>query len=238
MAVVRVLIVDQQALFRESLGVALEAQGAFAIVGDAGDAATGARLAADLTPDVIVTDLQLPDARGAAVVTQFLAAQADARIIALTALVDEETVAAAIVAGAQGYILKNQRAAELAQAIRAVAEGGVVFDPLVMPLIWRRFQRLARHDRGDENALLSAFEQDVVALLAAGKNTQQIAATMATSSANIERTIGRICAKLGGRNRAHAVAIALEQGLLQPRPGENRIALTLPQARRQKPAGG
>lgn len=223
MSAIRVLIVDRQVLFRESLGALLATQGEFTIVGDAGDAATASRLAADLTPDIIVTDLNLPDAYGAAVVRQLLAARADVRIIVLTGLSDEETVTAAIVAGVEGYILKNHHATELVQAIRMVAAGGAALDPLLMPIVWRRFQQLARRDLQDESALLSAFEQEVIALMAAGKNTKQIAETMGTSSAIIERIIGRICAKLNGRNRAHAIAIALEKGLLRPQEGENRI---------------
>ncbi|MGC8782478.1 MAG: response regulator transcription factor, partial [Anaerolineae bacterium] len=92
----------------------------------------------------------------------------------------------------------------------------VWLDPAIDPAIWRRFQQLARHDPEGETVLLSAFERDVLNLMAAGKNTQQIAAALATSPATAERAIGRICARLGGRSRAHAVVIALNRGLIRP----------------------
>lgn len=213
---IRVLIVDQQALFRESLGAALAAEDAFAVVGDAGDVATAAHLAADLGPDVIVTDLNLSDVRGAAVVTRLLTAQADARIVALTALDDEATVAATVAAGAQGYILKDHRLAELIQAIHTVAQGGAALDPLVMPIIWRRFQRLVQHMdcADDRETALSAAECDVLGLLARGQTSRQIAETLSVTPSVVERYVAEICRKLHARNRTEAVVIALQRGLV------------------------
>jgi DNA-binding NarL/FixJ family response regulator len=214
MVPIKVLIVDNQTLFREGLRAMLTPQAAFLVVGDAGDAATAARLAAAIGPHVILTDLRLPDGRGAEIVTRLAAARADARIIVLTELDDEETIAAAVAAGAQGYVLKSRPAADLMQAIQTVADGGAALDPTVMPLVWRRFQQLVRRSQPDPKEL-SAFEQRVLSLMAAGKNTRQIAEAVAASPATIERTIGGICAKLGARNRAHAVVIALGRGLIQ-----------------------
>jgi DNA-binding NarL/FixJ family response regulator len=215
MAPIKVLLVDGQALFREGLSAVLTAQGSFAVVGDAGDAATGARLATMLAPDVIVTDLVLPDARGAEAVACILQAQAGARILIFTGLDDEETVSAAIAAGAQGYVLKHRPAEDLFRAIREVAAGGTWLDPAIVPIIWRRYQQLVRCGQPNTKDALSAFEQSVLTLMAAGRNTRQIAEAVSASPATIERTIGGICAKLGARNRAHAVVIALSKGLIQ-----------------------
>jgi DNA-binding NarL/FixJ family response regulator len=217
MASIRVLIVDRQALFRESLSAVLAAQDAFVVVGEAGDATTAARLAAKLTPDVIVTDLHLPDARGAAVVARLLAAQSDARIIALTALTDEETVAAAVAAGVQGYVPKSQHTADLIQAICTVAQGGTALDPLVTPIIWRRFQQLThRHDPGGTEAL-SSFERDVLGLLAGGQTTRQIAGKLSTTPAAVEKAVAEACEKLHARNRTEAAVIAFSRGLVSTR---------------------
>ncbi|MCX7671049.1 MAG: response regulator transcription factor [Anaerolineae bacterium] len=223
MAQIKVLVVEGQALLREGLCALLAAQGDFVVVGDAGDAATAAQLAGMRAPDVIVTDLRLPDAGGAEIVTRLLAARAAAHIVAFTALEDDETAAAAVAAGAQGYVLKHRPAADLLRAIREVAGGGIWLDPAIVPAIWRRFQQLARHNPQEAPELLSAFEQDVLDLMAVGKNTQQIAAALTASAATVERTIGRVCTKLGGRNRAHAVTIALQRGLLRSRQSERRV---------------
>lgn len=214
MASIRVLIVDCQALFRESLRALLVAQDAFVVVGDAGDAATAARLAAELAPDVVVTDLHLPDARGAAVVTQLFASQGNARIIALTALDDEETVAAAVAAGVQGYVLKSRHAADLAQAIHTVAHGGAALDPLVTPIIWRRFQQLTRNREAAPSDTLSPFERDVLGQLVAGKSTRQIAEKLSATPAAVERAVADACGKLHARNRTQAAVIAFNRGLV------------------------
>jgi DNA-binding NarL/FixJ family response regulator len=216
MTSIRVLIVDRQALFRESLSAVLAAQDAFVVVGDAGDAAAAARLAAERAPVVIITDLYLPDACGAAVVARLRAAQADARIIALTALADEETVAAAVVAGVQGYVLKSQPAAELMQAIRTVAQGGAALDPLVVPVIWRRFAQLIQREEcaADRPEALSPTECDVLRLLARGQTTRQIADALSAPPAAVEKAVAEACEKLHARNRTEAAVIALKRGLI------------------------
>jgi len=207
--------VDRQALFRESLGAVLAAQDTFTVVGDAGEAATATRLAGDLSPDVIVTDLCLPDAPGGAVVPRLLAAQPRARIVILTARAEEETVAAVVTAGAQGYVLKSQPAAELMAAIRTVAQGGAALDPHAVSVIWRRFQQLTQQDASTARRAegLSRFESDVLDLLAGGRTTRQIAETLLSTPAVVEKALAGICGKLHARNRTQAVAIAQRQGL-------------------------
>ncbi|MGC8782733.1 MAG: response regulator, partial [Anaerolineae bacterium] len=112
MAPIKVLVLDGQALLREGLSALLAEQSDFVAVGDAGDVAAGAHLAATRAPDVVVTDLSLPDVCGAEVVTRILAAQATTRVIAFTALDDAETATAAVAAGAQGYVLKRRPSAD------------------------------------------------------------------------------------------------------------------------------
>lgn len=212
---IRILIVDQQTLFRESLGVILAAQDTFTVVGHAGDAVTATRLAGDVSPDVIVTDLCLPDMHGAALVHRLLAAQPSARIVVLAAETDEETVAAVVAAGVQGYVLKSQPAAELVAAIRTVARGGAALDPHAVSVIWRRFQQLTQQDASTARRAegLSRFESDVLDLLAGGRTTRQIAETLLSTPAVVEKALAGICGKLHARNRTQAVAIAQRQGL-------------------------
>ncbi|MCX6032951.1 MAG: response regulator transcription factor [Chloroflexi bacterium] len=127
MTSIRLLIVDGATLFREGLCAVLETQDQIVVVGDTGDAAAAVRMAAELQPDVILMDLQLPHGDGVAAIEQILAEQPTARIIALTTC-DDATVTAAVAAGVQGYLLKSQRAADVAPAVKAVAAGGAVLD--------------------------------------------------------------------------------------------------------------
>ncbi len=215
MVSIRVLLIDSQALFRETLGARLASQSEFTIVGGAGDAATAADIAAHLHPEVIVTDLRLPDCFGAEIVVRLLSVQADARIVALTDVIDEETVAATVAAGALGYLLKCRQVDDLVEAVRAVANGGAALDPAVAPIIWRRFQKLARNDHSGEFGKLTPCEQEVLVLLVAGKSSRQMAKALACTPAVIERYVAGICQKLHARNRTQAAVIALSRGLVK-----------------------
>jgi DNA-binding NarL/FixJ family response regulator len=215
MASISVLVVDSQALFRESLCAMLADQDSFVVVGAAGDMATAARLAAALHPDVVVMDLLSFDCQNSDAIGRIVAAKGDNRIIALTALEDESSLAAALAAGAQGYVLKNRPVGELLHAIRIVAQGGVALDATSTSVVWQRFQQLARHQRPAEPETLSSSEREVLSLLAAGKRTHQIAETLASSPAVIEKIVADLCVKLHARNRTEATVIALKQGLIQ-----------------------
>lgn len=216
MAAISVFLVDNQALFRDSLGVMLAAADSFVVVGGAGDAATAARQVPTLQPDVIVLELLLPDCRNADAVEQVLAAHPHGRVLVLTELADEGALAAAVAAGAHGYILKSQPAAALIAAIHTVARGGVALDPAAAAVIWQRLQQLARREGASLSPILSRPEQDVLRLLAAGKSTRQIAETFALSPAVVEQAITGICMKLQARNRTEAVVLALKRGLVSP----------------------
>lgn len=214
MSAIRVLIVDGQALWRESLSTMLAGQEDFLVVGDAGDAVTAGKLAAVAQPTVIVTDLRLPDRRGAELLASLQAAQPAARLVVLTAADDEEAVAAAVSAGAQGYVLKHRPSGDLIQAIRTVAAGGVAFDPAVIPILWRRFQQLARQSQADETETLSLLEREILTLIVAGKRTRQIAEALDLSASAIEKTLADLRQKFRARNRAQLAAIAVKQGLV------------------------
>ncbi len=215
-ASIRVLIADSQALLGESLSILLSAHESLTVVGVAADLKSAARLAAELHPDVIVTDLSLPDGRGKDLVACLMAAWPQARLVALTAASDDDTVTAAVAAGVQGYVLKCRSTADLIQTIQVVAAGGVMLDPAVLPIIWRRFQQLIRHEKVMSEAF-SSFEHDVLMQLITGKSARQIAEALASSPATVERAVTQICQKLHARNRAHAIAIALRRGLISAR---------------------
>jgi DNA-binding NarL/FixJ family response regulator len=144
MAAIRLLIVDDHTSFRDGLHAMLERHADIVVVGEAGDAAAAVRLTREAQPDVILLDLRLPDRSEVEAIGEILAERPDARIIVLTMYDDDETIAAALRAGVQGYLLKGQRADELIQAVRDVAAGGAVLDPTIAARVWQQFRRLAK----------------------------------------------------------------------------------------------
>jgi DNA-binding NarL/FixJ family response regulator len=148
MAAIRLLIVDDHTLFRDGLHALLERHDDIVVVGEAGDAASAVRLTREAQPDVILLDLRLPDRSEVEAIGEILGERPAAKIIALTMYDDDETIAAALRAGVQGYLLKDQRAAELVQAVRDVAAGGAVLGPAIAARVWQQFCRLAEAKAG------------------------------------------------------------------------------------------
>ena len=127
MTSIRLLIVDSAPIFHDGLRSVLETEDQIVVIGDTGDAAAAVRMAAELHPDVILMDLQLPHGAGVVAIGQILEAQPAAQIIAIAAC-NDATLTAAVTAGVRGYLLKSQRVADVAPAVKAVAAGGSVRD--------------------------------------------------------------------------------------------------------------
>jgi DNA-binding NarL/FixJ family response regulator len=126
----------------------LERHADILVVGEAGDAASAVRLTREAQPDVILLDLRLSDRNAVEAIGEIMAERPAARIIALTMYDDDETIAAALLADVHGYLLKEQRAAELVQAVRDVAAGGAVLGPAIATRVWQQFRHLAEGKAG------------------------------------------------------------------------------------------
>jgi DNA-binding NarL/FixJ family response regulator len=203
----RVLIVDDHPIVREGVTTVLEHESDIDVVGAAGTIDEGLRMAARLHPDVVLLDLRLPDASSFDGVTSF--AREGRGIVVFTAYDADEDVFRAIRGGARGYLLKGSPAVEIAQAIRQVHAG----ESYLSPRIAAKLVQGVAEPRG-RTGLLSARERGVVRLVAAGLSNRQIAQTLSISERTVKFHVTAIFNKLGADNRAQAVAIAAERGLL------------------------
>jgi DNA-binding NarL/FixJ family response regulator len=233
-APLRVVIADDQALVRAGFRMILEAQPDLAVVGEAADGEAAVRLVERLRPDVVLMDVRMPGLDGLAATRRLLAEPdgrvAPPRIIVLTTFDLDEYVYAALQAGATGFLLKDVTPEQLVAAVRTVSAG----DALLAPSITRRLvERYARSpgggpaplpgDGGTKLATLTAREREVFGLVARGMSNAEIAETLVVSEATVKTHVAGILSKLELRNRAQAVVLAYESGVI--RAGADAAAL-------------
>jgi DNA-binding NarL/FixJ family response regulator len=178
----------------------------------AGEAACGAEamsLAAALTPDLVLLDLELPDIEGLSVLAQLRAAHPALPVLVVTMHEDPELMRRAVQAGAAGYVLKGASRRELLAGVRAVCSGGSVFDPDVL-----RAALAPPAARTADEPALSTVERDLLRLIAEGLTNRQIAARMRWSHATAKKYVQRIIEKLAVADRTQAAVEALRRGLL------------------------
>jgi DNA-binding NarL/FixJ family response regulator len=213
---VRVLVVDDQALFREALATLLGVRADITVVGEAGNGDEAVRAAAELRPDVVLMDLRMPVMDGIAATRRLRAEQPGVRIIALTTFDEDDEVFAALRAGAVGYLLKDVSSARLVEAILAAARDESVLQPSVAAKVVARFAELpdAKPRREALVVPLSDRELDVIRLLAGGRSNREIAATLFLAEGTVKNHVTNVLAKLGARDRTQAALRARELGLL------------------------
>ena len=204
---IRVLIVDDHPIVREGVTAVLEHERDIKVVGAADTIEQGLRLAETCNPDIVLLDLKLPDAHAIDGVASF--ARAGRGIVVFTAHDTDDDVFGAIRGGARGYLLKGAVATEIAQAIRQV-HGGESF---LSPRIAAKLVTDVARPRG-RTGLLSARERSVLRLVAAGLSNRQIGQALSISERTVKFHVTAIFNKLGAENRAQAVALAAERGLL------------------------
>ena len=202
-----ILIAEDHAVVREGTREILERDPAFLIVAEAEDGPTALALAAELRPDLVLLDLNLPILNGIEVTKQLRASPEAPRILILSAYDDEDYVMAALAAGASGYLLKTAHASEVVAAIHAVARGDVVLDASVAS----RVLALARHEK-PVTGLLTARELRVLQLVSRGSRTKEIAADLSVSTRTVEAHMTSIFNKLGVSSRTEAVLRASSKG--------------------------
>jgi DNA-binding NarL/FixJ family response regulator len=216
---VRVLLVDDQALFREALATLLSVRDDIEVVGEAGNGADALRRAAELTPDVVLMDLRMPVLDGIAATRRLRAEQPAVRVIALTTFDDDEDVFAALRAGAVGYLLKDVSSARLVEAILAAARDESVLQPSVAAKVVARFAQMPVETVSGQNRKplvvpLSERELDVVRLLADGHSNREIAAALHLAEGTVKNHVTNVLGKLGARDRTQAALRARALGLL------------------------
>jgi DNA-binding NarL/FixJ family response regulator len=215
---VRVLLVDDQALFREALATLLDVSAGVEVVGEAGDGDEALRRTAEVNPDVVLMDLRMPVLNGVAATRRLRVEHPGVRVVALTTFDDDEDVFEALRAGAVGYLLKDVSSARLLEAVLAAARGESVLQPSVAAKVVARFARLPPTDPSARPqplvVPLSDRELDVVRLLADGHSNREIAASLYLAEGTVKNHVTNVLAKLGARDRTQAALRARELGLL------------------------
>jgi DNA-binding NarL/FixJ family response regulator len=207
--VIRVLVVDDHPIVRQGLVGVLSDEADLEVVGEAGSGREAIALVARLRPDVVLLDLEMPDLDGVAAIPQVKSAHSGAEVLVFTAYDTDERVLGAIRAGARGYLLKGASADEIARGIRGVAAGGSYLEPRVAAKLVAEVNAPRRNAVG-----LSQREREVLRLVADGLPTKQIAGTLSISERTVKFHVNSIFHKLGAENRAQAVALAAQRGLL------------------------
>jgi DNA-binding NarL/FixJ family response regulator len=214
---VRVLVVDDQALFREALVTLLGARPEVEVVGEAGDGQQALERAAALQPDVVLMDLHMPVLDGIATTRRLRVEQPGVRVLALTTFDDDEDVFAALRAGALGYLLKDVSADRLVEAVLSAARGESVLQPSVAAKVVARFAQLDDTPRGRPQPLvvpLSDRELDVLRLLADGRSNREIATALFLAEGTVKNHVTNVLGKLGARDRTQAALRARALDLL------------------------
>lgn len=215
---IRVVVVDDQAMIRQGLRMILEAEDGLTVVGEAADGVAAVDLVPSARPDVVLMDVRMPKLDGIAACARICAMPSPPRVLMLTTFDLEDYVYAALRAGASGFLLKDAPSDQLVAAIETVARG----DATLAPQITRRLiEEIAR--RPAVNAAthpwvgtLTDRETEVLRLMCRGLSNAEVAGELYLGEATVKTYVGRVLAKLDARDRVQAVVLAFESGLVEP----------------------
>ena len=218
MGPVRVLLADDQALFREALATLLGVRPEVEVVGEAANGAEALDRAAALAPDVVLMDLHMPVLDGIRATRRLRAERPEVRVIALTTFDDDEDVFSALRAGAVGYLLKDVTSDRLVEAIQAAARGESVLQPSVAAKVVARFASLPDDGPPPRSqplvVPLSDRELEVLRLLAEGSSNREIAAALFLAEGTVKNHVTNVLSKLGARDRTQAALRGRALGLV------------------------
>jgi DNA-binding NarL/FixJ family response regulator len=210
---VRVLLADDHPLYRRGLHQLIDSLDGATVVGEVEDGAAAVEQAQQLQPDVIVMDLNMPGVDGVEATRQVVAASPHIGVLVLTMHDDDESVFAAMRAGARGYLLKGAEAAEITRAVFAVAGGEAIFGPSVARRVLEWFASPRPAAVAAVFPGLTEREHEVLDLIAAGRNNTDIASTLVLSPKTVRNHVSNIFTKLQVADRAEAIVRAREAGL-------------------------
>ena len=214
-AAIRVVIVDDQALFREGLRTLLAAHPGLEVVGEAGDGDQAVRVAVDARADVALMDMKMPIADGVRATARLAVARPACKVVALTTFDDDEYVFEALRAGAVGYLLKDAPSERLVEAIRAAARGESFLQPSVAAKVVAELARLPKRAAAPGPEIeLSSREREVLQLIARGASNKEIAVALFVAEGTVKNHVTSILTKLGVADRTQAALRARELGLV------------------------
>lgn len=217
---ITVFIADDQAMVRQGFGALLAAQPDISVIGDAPNGRVAVSEVKRLRPDVVLMDVRMPELNGLDATREILSAAMDppVRVLMLTTFDIDEYVYEALGIGASGFMLKDAPAEELIRAVRVVADGDALLAPsvtrrLIADVTRRRSVPRTRHPQLDS---LTPREREVLELIAAGLSNTEIADRLFVAEQTVKTHVGKVLAKLALRDRAQAVVMAYESGLVTP----------------------
>lgn len=215
----RLLLVDDQGMFREGLRTLLSLQRDFEIVGEAGDGAAAVEAVRREKPEVVLMDLRMPGVGGVEATRRIKAAQPEVRVIVLTTFEEDEEVFAALRAGAVGYLLKASPSEKLCEAIRLAARGESLLEPSVAAKLVAEFTRLAGRAPAETKPVeliepLSLREREVLRFLAQGLSNKEIGQRLSIAEGTVKNHMSQVLGKLGVLDRTQAALRARELGLM------------------------
>jgi DNA-binding NarL/FixJ family response regulator len=215
---IRVLLADDEAMVREGFRLILESQPDIEVVAEAADGSEAVQLARELKPSVVLMDIRMPKLDGLEATRRLLTSQTGTRVLVLTTFDNDEIVYEALKSGASGFLLKSAPRDQLVGSVRIVAGGEQLLAPAITRRLIEDFVRRPSPGASQPTELeaLSERELDVLRLIARGRSNDEIAHQLFVSESTVKTHIGRIFAKLGLRDRAQAVVIAYETGLVHP----------------------
>lgn len=214
---VKILLVDDQALFREALNTLLSVQPDFVVVGEASNGEEALRLATQYHPNVILMDLRMPVMDGVTATGRLHTILPECRVIILTTFDDDENVFDGLRAGAVGYLMKDVSSEQLYEAIRAAARGEYFLLPSVTAKVVAEFSRISRSSPRSVQAPvdpLSNREVEILQLVATGASNKEIAEMLVISEGTVKNHLSNILGKLGVKDRMQAVLNARELGII------------------------
>ena len=204
----KVLIVDDHEIVRKGLVMLISRQEDLVVAGEAGSAAEAVEKARELTPDVVVLDIRMPDGSGVEACRDIRAENPDVKVLMLTSYSDEEAVMGSIMAGASGYLLKEIRSEEIVDAIKKVGAGQSLLDPMVTASVLERIRK--GNDADDGWNQLSNQEQRILESIADGKTNREIAQEIHLSDKTVKNYVSNILGKLDVSRRSQAAVYLAE----------------------------
>jgi len=224
---IRVLVADDHALFREMLVHTLAEEEGIRVVGEAVDGLEAIQMCKELSPDIILLDIEMPKISGIEATVVIVRECPKTRVVILTAYDDDHYVFQLVQAGATGYILKDSHSSEVIGAVRAAASGEALIQPRIAHKILKEFSRMRRQEPPQTSAEklkalegLTDRETQVLRLIAQGSNNKEISALLFISEPTVKTHVSNLMHKLSLRDRVDIVLFAMQAGLVHDQPGD------------------
>ena len=213
---IKVLIADDHKMFRQGLRMMLEMEPDIKVVGEASNGVEVQELAADLDPDVVLMDINMPPGiDGIEATRKLMEKRPGSAIIVLTMFREDEHIFGAIMAGARGYVLKDADTLEITRAIRTVAEGGSILDASMTARLFEEFRTMTGQSDKRNPEGLTDRELEILTLIASGASNREIGARLFLSEKTIKNYITSIFQKLQTTDRTQAAVYAIQRGLIK-----------------------